>query len=667
MNYLKLVFFVLWIIIYSPRVFSWSYPLKNISKPSCKYEYWNDLDNNCKEKLPIIHNAKYESYKNNINYRRIYSVLWMSSYKWGWDIWKWSHLGVDIATAQWTPVYSIGAGKVVWGWRMNGWGKTVVIQHKLDNWKYIYSNYTHLNKVIVKAQTTIKESQQIGTVGHSGNSTGNHLHFQIDTNQAISRHPWYHSSSCSAGLSIFDIVNGTSCQKNALANTIDPIDFLESNGAIISKSFDKMVIDNSKAIVNKQINRKEIISIEEIRKDEIKSFIKKYNFSIKVYPVWWSVEIGRYGKIILSITKKSSWKPFDGILPGDVIIDYNTNYISSLYPRKIKIIKWHREISFLTRKTWVTPINIKFGKISLFKNIYIRIINKWKSIIPNNSYIQLLWGKQYTNTDRLGVVIMRDSNMNKIININYKWRYKLYSNNPNIKFCKIKISSIKDKIRLSRHLCKVEGLSNDLIFSYNDTFKWIYIFKVIWNKEWIFNVSVKKDNKIIWESMLYRIKNIKDYTKSIYSHIINKAGWYWIMLGLIKNGYLSPNKELNLYEANLIIKNFVNNIEQKLWKTFPSRIKLSSKDKYKKITRWSFIKLIFQNIWYKVKDYSKIDYLDLKNKINLKDIANIAQFLKLRGFQWKDRFWDKYFQPNKNIQKDEAIYLIYKMERMLVK
>gem|GEM_PF-3650751 len=86
-------------------------------------------------------------------------------------------------------------------------------------------------------------------------------------------------------MSTFDIVNGTSCQKEALASTIDPIAFLESNGAIIPKSFDDIIEDNSKVIIEKQINREEIVSIEQIREEEVKSFIKKYDISVNVYPV----------------------------------------------------------------------------------------------------------------------------------------------------------------------------------------------------------------------------------------------------------------------------------------------------------------------------------------------------------------------------------------------
>jgi hypothetical protein len=41
--------------------------------------------------LPHILNADYVTYKNNTEYRRIYSVLWGSTYDYGWDVGYGSH------------------------------------------------------------------------------------------------------------------------------------------------------------------------------------------------------------------------------------------------------------------------------------------------------------------------------------------------------------------------------------------------------------------------------------------------------------------------------------------------------------------------------------------------------------------------------------------------
>jgi murein DD-endopeptidase MepM/ murein hydrolase activator NlpD len=56
-------------------------------------------------------------------------------------------------------------------------GNIVVIKHTNGE----YSNYLHLKpgSVQVKAGDQVKQGQVIGKVGHSGNSTEPHLHFQV--------------------------------------------------------------------------------------------------------------------------------------------------------------------------------------------------------------------------------------------------------------------------------------------------------------------------------------------------------------------------------------------------------------------------------------------------------------------------------------------------------
>lgn len=92
---------------------SFVYPLDQIAKPSCRFSTWGTLDNGCKMTLPRIEGADYVKYKNNTDYRRIYSVLWEATYDYGWDVGYGSHGGVDISTSAGTPVRSIGDGEVV--------------------------------------------------------------------------------------------------------------------------------------------------------------------------------------------------------------------------------------------------------------------------------------------------------------------------------------------------------------------------------------------------------------------------------------------------------------------------------------------------------------------------------------------------------------------------
>lgn len=52
------------------------YPLSQIAKPSCRKDAWSTLDDSCKMTLPRIVGADYQKYKNDTQYRRIYTVLW---------------------------------------------------------------------------------------------------------------------------------------------------------------------------------------------------------------------------------------------------------------------------------------------------------------------------------------------------------------------------------------------------------------------------------------------------------------------------------------------------------------------------------------------------------------------------------------------------------------
>ena len=65
---------------------NFSYPFEQIAKPSCRKEAWDTLQDTCKITLPKIIGAKYELYKDSTDYRRIYTVLWGTTYDYGWDI-----------------------------------------------------------------------------------------------------------------------------------------------------------------------------------------------------------------------------------------------------------------------------------------------------------------------------------------------------------------------------------------------------------------------------------------------------------------------------------------------------------------------------------------------------------------------------------------------------
>lgn len=98
------------------------------------------------------------------------------------------HKGIDLVDKRGTdaPVYAAadgtvlaaGTGALDWSY-----GKEVFIYHGSGKF---YTNYGHLSKICVKAGKKVKAGDIIGYQGSTGNSTGNHLHFEVWTKRSFS-------------------------------------------------------------------------------------------------------------------------------------------------------------------------------------------------------------------------------------------------------------------------------------------------------------------------------------------------------------------------------------------------------------------------------------------------------------------------------------------------
>jgi murein DD-endopeptidase MepM/ murein hydrolase activator NlpD len=89
------------------------------------------------------------------------------------------HRGNDYPMPAGTPVSVIQPGVVAnSGFVRNGYGNQVKVDHPGG----ISSFYAHLNSVNVKPGQQITPGTVIGTVGSTGQSTGPHLHFEVDVN-----------------------------------------------------------------------------------------------------------------------------------------------------------------------------------------------------------------------------------------------------------------------------------------------------------------------------------------------------------------------------------------------------------------------------------------------------------------------------------------------------
>jgi murein DD-endopeptidase MepM/ murein hydrolase activator NlpD len=68
------------------------------------------------------------------------------------------------------------------GWQ-NGYGNCVEIKHTDEQGNTFYTFYAHMrdNSLQVTKGQQVKTGQIIGTQGSTGNSTGDHLHFEVRT------------------------------------------------------------------------------------------------------------------------------------------------------------------------------------------------------------------------------------------------------------------------------------------------------------------------------------------------------------------------------------------------------------------------------------------------------------------------------------------------------
>lgn len=88
------------------------------------------------------------------------------------------HGGLDLRAREGTPVYAAADGVVSTSGTSGAYGTMVIVDHPGG----LQTLYAHHQRNLVEAGDPVRRGQPIALVGHSGNATGDHLHFEVRWN-----------------------------------------------------------------------------------------------------------------------------------------------------------------------------------------------------------------------------------------------------------------------------------------------------------------------------------------------------------------------------------------------------------------------------------------------------------------------------------------------------
>ena len=89
------------------------------------------------------------------------------------------HSGTDIGAPGGTPILAAADGTVTIANAIDSWGGGYGYHIKISHNDTFDTLYTHCSSICVTVGQKVKQGEVIGYVGTTGNSTGNHLHFEV--------------------------------------------------------------------------------------------------------------------------------------------------------------------------------------------------------------------------------------------------------------------------------------------------------------------------------------------------------------------------------------------------------------------------------------------------------------------------------------------------------
>ncbi|MEC2467915.1 M23 family metallopeptidase [Bacillus cereus] len=90
------------------------------------------------------------------------------------------HHGIDLAESGYHPIYAAASGRVSRSYVSSSYGECIMIVHTIDGitWETVYAHMRSGSRT-VKEGDYVTQGQTIGIMGNTGDSSGQHLHFEL--------------------------------------------------------------------------------------------------------------------------------------------------------------------------------------------------------------------------------------------------------------------------------------------------------------------------------------------------------------------------------------------------------------------------------------------------------------------------------------------------------
>ncbi|MBQ7241903.1 MAG: M23 family metallopeptidase, partial [Firmicutes bacterium] len=95
------------------------------------------------------------------------------------------HTGLDIPAPRGTNIVAAADGKVITAGYVRGYGNTIMISHGNG----LVTLYGHNSSLAVSVGDWVSAGSVVAYCGSTGNSTGNHCHFEVRVNGSHTN-PW---------------------------------------------------------------------------------------------------------------------------------------------------------------------------------------------------------------------------------------------------------------------------------------------------------------------------------------------------------------------------------------------------------------------------------------------------------------------------------------------